>query len=219
RRRHPGRAWHDIDLETIRPEQLEGLVDANSVIICSDVIEHLSDPGPLARTLAQYADVAAAVVVSTPERPLTRGDADRGPPANPCHVREGAFDELKNYLQRCGFPAFAFYGLTRSNSLRDEWHTLISISSTRDIGALLGRITNVERVGAREYPVLDRLYGIAPAMIGRGSATRNVNAPSANAGVSTTERAAVASREVLLQTNTIAPTINAHGATTIVNGP
>jgi glycosyltransferase involved in cell wall biosynthesis len=167
RRRYPGRAWHDIDLETIRPEQLEGLVDAGCVVICSDVIEHLSDPGPLTRTLAHYAGIAAAVVTSTPERDLTRGVDDPGPPANPCHVREWAFDELRAYLAHCGFPRFAFYGLTRSNSLRDEWFTLISISSTREIGPLMNRITGVARVGEREYPVLHKLWGVDPAQIGR----------------------------------------------------
>ena len=180
RKRYPGRAWHDIDLETIRPEQLEGLVDAGCVIICSDVIEHLGDPGPLTRTLAHYANIAAAVVVSTPERALTRGADDSGPPANPCHVREWAFDELHRFLERCGFARFAFYGLTRSNSLRNEWFTLISISSTREIGALMSRITGVERVGAREYPVLHKLYGIDPAEIGRGSTSVAAARPHPN---------------------------------------
>lgn len=116
RHQHPDGLWRDVDLE--RPGQLP-LTDEllrSSVVVCSDVIEHLVDPRPLLAELARVRQHALALVISTPERDLVRGLEDPGPPANPFHVREWNLDELVRLLTAAGLePAFA--GLTVNNDV------------------------------------------------------------------------------------------------------
>ncbi|MBJ6889108.1 class I SAM-dependent methyltransferase, partial [Vibrio cholerae] len=68
------------DLEKTLPA-LDKEVIEQSVIICSDVIEHLQQPDNLASQLAKLAKVAPFVIVSTPDRDRSRGRLDPGPPA------------------------------------------------------------------------------------------------------------------------------------------
>lgn len=71
---------------------------AGSVLVCSDVIEHLVQPEYLVAMLVDALGTADALVLSTPDRARTRGPADLGPPRNPCHVREWNADELVAFL-------------------------------------------------------------------------------------------------------------------------
>lgn len=86
-----------------------------SLLLCSDVIEHMVDPIPLLRTLRQTLDDGAvALVLSTPDRVLTRGSRHLGPPPNQYHAREWALDELCSLLTDHGFT-IEHAGHTRSN--------------------------------------------------------------------------------------------------------
>lgn len=100
--------WAERDLETIDPDGLRAA--AGSVIVAADVVEHLRDPVPLVRALARSG--ARAVVLSTPERELEHGARHRGPPPNPCHVREWTAAELRSFLVGEGLRV-RFVGLTR----------------------------------------------------------------------------------------------------------
>lgn len=99
--------WSEADLEDdlILPA-------AGSVVICSDVIEHLADPVPLLKSLRKSR--AELIVLSTPERDLQHGLDHMGPSPNINHVREWNYDELHSFLEDEGFT-IRFHGLTRSS--------------------------------------------------------------------------------------------------------
>lgn len=86
--------WLAIDLETT--ETLP--VPAGSVVVCSDVIEHLIHPEHLVRLLNASLDTAALVVISTPDRIRTRGARHVGPSPNRGHVQEWSLRELVAFL-------------------------------------------------------------------------------------------------------------------------
>jgi len=81
-----------------------------SLVICSDVIEHMAHPERLATTLAQ---LGCPVVLSTPDRVRTHGMGNTTP-TNPCHAQEWTLDELEAFLADCGAD-IAHAGWTRSH--------------------------------------------------------------------------------------------------------
>ena len=161
-RRAPQRHWLRMDLDQLSYEDLQEYIDEKTVVMCSDVIEHLMQPQVLAGVLAQATLVAAAVIVSTPERVLTRGLKDTGPPKNPCHIREWQIDEFGRFLSRAGFPRPAFLGLTRSTSIRDDWHTIAVVSGTSDLVTALEGLREVRQIAGRDYPAIRQLGQSSP---------------------------------------------------------
>lgn len=101
--------WVEADLEA--GCDIECIYEP-TVIICSDVIEHLADPTSLVRSLATSG--ADAIIISTPERDVQYGAQHFGPPQNPCHVREWNGAELAAYLTQEGLTV-RHVGLTRGN--------------------------------------------------------------------------------------------------------
>lgn len=86
------------DLEN--PTLALGLVP--DLVLCIDVIEHLTDPDGLLRYFRQLAGEATLFLVSTPDRERLRGRDSWSSP-NPDHVREWTARELANYLEQNGF--------------------------------------------------------------------------------------------------------------------
>jgi hypothetical protein len=114
RKTYPGRRWEECDLDRaasfpLRPEELRG-----AVLVCADVIEHLKRPDNLLRLLREALAAAACLLLSTPERDLTRGLADCGPPSNPAHLREWNLPELVRLMTHFGLPP-TWAGLTRAH--------------------------------------------------------------------------------------------------------
>jgi hypothetical protein len=98
-----------------------------SILLCSDVIEHLVNPVPFLRLIRNLLrQGATAAIFSTPERDLTRGESDNGPPENPCHVREWNSEEFKALLEWAGFELIHL-GLTRSNDAEPDEKTILAI--------------------------------------------------------------------------------------------
>lgn len=124
RERYPELEWLAHDVETTLPLPVDDAVLSRSVIVCSDVIEHLRRPERLLRTLRWDLEVARAVVLSTPERDLTWGPEHAGPPPNPCHVREWSTAELDALLADVGFRYRALT-LTRSNDRQADRKTIL----------------------------------------------------------------------------------------------
>ncbi len=108
--------WLEADFEAgdAVEVRLPAVQQRESVVICSDVIEHLKNPLPLLRGMRKLLDEAPLAVLSTPERNLLHGMKHQGPPVNPCHVREWSLRELRRLLEHCGFQII-FCGQTRSN--------------------------------------------------------------------------------------------------------
>lgn len=102
-----GILWVDQDLEVV-----ERIHAGLSIVVCSDVVEHLKDPLPLLRALVGSG--AAYIVISTPERDVEHGYDHRGPSPNPCHVREWNAHELHTLLTDVGLNV-RWHGLTRGS--------------------------------------------------------------------------------------------------------
>ncbi len=113
--RHPFGSWRERDFDQADspvPVSSEELV--GSVLVCSDVIEHLRSPDILLRTLRGALEQASVLVLSTPERELWHGVRSLHPPRNPHHVREWSIRELGQLMRASGFDWISM-GLTRSN--------------------------------------------------------------------------------------------------------
>ncbi len=88
RRVFPTASWieHDLDCSEhlpLTPSELDG-----SVLVATDVIEHLRRPRRLLRAIRSALRHSSAAVLSTPDRDLTWGIRHHGPPPNSTHVRE-----------------------------------------------------------------------------------------------------------------------------------
>jgi hypothetical protein len=130
RSHYPGRTWLECDLG--EPHRLPVSVSdlRRSVLICSDVIEHLLHPEHLLASLRVALEHAPLLVLTTPERDLARGIEDTGPPANACHVREWNLAELASLLEHHGLPVCRI-GLTRSNDQWGHMHTILGFVAGR----------------------------------------------------------------------------------------
>ena len=127
---YPFGIWRDHDLDSEEPlpvstDELQG-----SVVVCSDVIEHLRMPERLLAKLRTALQSAPVLLLSTPERELWRGVRSLDPPRNPHHVREWSIREFGELLRHHGFDHVSI-GLTRSNDRTDEAHTIDALA-TRD---------------------------------------------------------------------------------------
>ena len=122
----PSGTWLEIDLERGSLPELADFDARDAIVVNSDVIEHLVDPRNLIRILAKLHDAGAIVLVSTPDRPRSRGADHLGPPGNPAHTREWALDELVQLLDAEGLPS-AFAGYTINNTRRPKKSTILTI--------------------------------------------------------------------------------------------
>jgi len=142
--------WIEADLESGKTLGKGKLAVENSTLICSDVIEHLVNPLPLLRLIRNLLrQGAAAVIFSTPERDLTRGKTDHGPPCNSCHVREWNLEEFKALLEWAGFKLIHL-GLTRSNDAAFDEKTILAIGmlrGTSDVSETVIQPTQLLRPG------------------------------------------------------------------------
>lgn len=126
RTRYPFVEWLEHDVESPLPLPVPDVVLNRSVVICSDLIEHLRQPERLLRKLRSTLSLTRAVVVSTPERDLTWGADHNGPPPNPCHVREWTRDEFSALLDDSGFR-HRLMTLTRSNDSHNVKKTILCV--------------------------------------------------------------------------------------------
>ena len=88
-KKYPQRKW--LLFDNTNPSEMNG-----HVVICSDVIEHISNPDQLMKFLASIN--FQKLIITTPERDLVAGKKDFGPPRNTAHYREWNADEFRNYV-------------------------------------------------------------------------------------------------------------------------
>lgn len=86
REKYPAEMWSD----SLAPSP------GFDLMIASDVIEHLENPLMLVEYC--YASKPKICVISTPDRSLRPSCEQLGPPRNPMHFREWAFDEFRAFL-------------------------------------------------------------------------------------------------------------------------
>lgn len=136
----PALDWREHDLQDgaalpVAPGELAG-----GIVISADVLEHLPDPHKLLAKLRAAHDHAELILLSTPERHLTRGLRDPGPPGNPAHVQEWTVRELGALLRAAGL-AMHSTGLIRSHDHSDRVATIfVAIARTAE------RLAEVDRV-------------------------------------------------------------------------
>jgi len=128
--------WIEADLEKPLNLTLPAHLLSQSLIVCSDVIEHLVNPTALLRSLRRLLEIAPAILLSTPERELVRGKDHLGPPPNQAHVREWSLNELQSLLKQHGCP-LNFIGLTRSNTRTNEAKTILAVLTRESATGLL----------------------------------------------------------------------------------
>jgi glycosyltransferase involved in cell wall biosynthesis len=138
RERYPFGRWIEWDLERDGRLALDPATVASSVVVCSDVIEHLVDPSGLLANLRALLTHAPAAVVTTPERDLVRGSSHFGPPQNPSHVREWNLAELE-ILLRAESLDINFTGLTMDNDHEWQKRTTLALLEKNDARARLPR--------------------------------------------------------------------------------
>ncbi|WP_421319369.1 methyltransferase domain-containing protein [Aeromonas veronii] len=112
----------DTDSFTIPDEILK-----DAVVICSDVIEHLSLPERLASNLSYLMKVAGFVIISTPDRIRTRGLYHMGPPENRAHIREWSIQEFYNFMISIDDSNHIMAGFTLDNDLYRERNNIIVV--------------------------------------------------------------------------------------------
>lgn len=126
---HPIGQWITADLEN---EVIASEIFTDSVVINSDVIEHLVNPSALIQTLRNATQTAAYVLVSTPDRTRLQQNTPYGPPANKAHVREWTLDELEHWFISEGLPV-KWAGWTVSYDKQpDKLHTCLLVLSKLD---------------------------------------------------------------------------------------
>lgn len=116
-----------VDLESGVPDIPDDII-RSSLIIFSDVVEHIEDPSNILRWLSEKSKLAPCVIISTPDRVRERGTLDIGPPANKFHIREWSLDEFVRLLADFGFPEKFIAGYTIDNTLQKNKNTIFVMS-------------------------------------------------------------------------------------------
>jgi hypothetical protein len=124
RERYDFGRWIEVDLDQGESLGVSDFQDA--LLVCADVIEHLVYPERVVGLLSGALESgASALVLSTPDRELTNGPGDLGPPSNPSHVREWASDELEEFLLSIGLAGYL--GRTRSSDVVPALRTILAV--------------------------------------------------------------------------------------------
>lgn len=102
----PDGRWLAVDLAT---DDAWAELDAQhpDLVLCADVIEHLTDPHLLLARLRALAGPDGRVLLSTPDRARLDDASPLGPPRNPRHIREWSRDEMELLLESTGFEVVA----------------------------------------------------------------------------------------------------------------
>lgn len=119
--------WIEADFTKPDARLVANHVNSDSIVICSDVIEHLADPTVLLQLLNDCYRRGAIVITTTPDRVRVRGSEHLGPPTNQAHVREWELREYGAVLSDAGLP-LTYIGYTVNNTEAQELKTILSIS-------------------------------------------------------------------------------------------
>lgn len=130
REQFPQHTWLEVNLD--QPHEIQLPLLRSYIVICADVIEHMTHPEYLLKSLRELSRQAMAVIVSTPERDLERGCAHMGPPQNQSHAREWNMQEFQQLLDY--WQISATISLVRAD--RKATHPRTMLASTRRLAAV-----------------------------------------------------------------------------------
>jgi SAM-dependent methyltransferase len=123
----PHAQFIEFDLENGLPI-IPDKVLKESIVICSDVIEHLKQPDRLMKALASLSKLVPYILISTPDRDRARGWLDNGPPANPAHTMEWNASEFVRFMRESGFEDVPLYGHTINTDIHEVKSTILTVS-------------------------------------------------------------------------------------------
>ncbi|MBW7888308.1 MAG: glycosyltransferase family 29 protein [Bacteroidetes bacterium] len=132
RQMYPFGEWIDFDFESDLSIPIAQEILARSVIINSDVIEHVAEPYLLLKKISPMMLHAKFTLLSTPDRELNWGKEQNGPPPNPHHIREWTIEELTRMLSAYGFLVGSS-GVTLSNDKEMEDKTILTVLVNREL--------------------------------------------------------------------------------------
>jgi SAM-dependent methyltransferase len=98
----PDRTWVEGNLDDAAIWDQVSLLHPR-LVICSDVVEHVSDPRRLLSGIRRAVIDGGTALISTPDRSRLQPETSMGPPGNPRHIREWSADEFALLLESCGF--------------------------------------------------------------------------------------------------------------------
>ena len=90
------------------------------MVICADVIEHVTDPDALCQSLRSLAN--GHIIISTPDR-LRPGEPPFGPSRNRSHVREWSYAEFGSYIR----TQFEVLGQVRTNEEQSTYAVICKV--------------------------------------------------------------------------------------------
>jgi hypothetical protein len=99
----------------------------DSVVIFSDVIEHIVNPDILLRNLSCISEKCHAMLISTPERDIVRGFNNFGSPRSIYHVREWNMVEFQQLLNKYKFSK-SIMGLTIDDNISKQKNTILALT-------------------------------------------------------------------------------------------
>jgi len=120
--RYPDKKWYYGDFSF--PDDLPFC----DIIVCADVIEHLTDPDQLLNWLRRLD--FKYLVISTPDKDMLPRyqqppeQSQSGPPVNPHHVREWSFAELEQYIGQ-------YFKIERHFHNKIEWMAQVIIATKK----------------------------------------------------------------------------------------
>lgn len=135
--------WIEHDLDIRDNIDLPEHILESSIIVCSDIIEHLKEPGYLLSNIQRWMNHSPVCIITTPERDLVGGCGDMGPPVDPSHVREWNIREFEKLLAHFRLNV-QFIGLTINNIRDKQKRTIISILHKNNESNNIDR-SNVDR--------------------------------------------------------------------------
>lgn len=97
----------------------------NSVVICSNILERLLNPGYLLRILSKISEQSNYLLICTPDRISTSGIENEGPPCTSSFVREWQIEEFNNLLKEYEFNPFMI-GYTANENLSKKFIIALS---------------------------------------------------------------------------------------------
>lgn len=100
-----------------------------SIVICSNVIEHLLAPEKILKDLSNISLKSLFLLISTPDRVKARGPESCGPLENTCHARKWSMDELQRLFKKYKFNDFLI-GYTNNSDVHQWKNTILVISGT-----------------------------------------------------------------------------------------
>lgn len=128
---------YECNLEFSIPE-LDDTIIWDSIIIASDVIEHIIEPNFFLKLLSAYSKKAPLIFISTPDRDKIRGYGSLQSPENKAHVREWNLNEFICLLKEYSITN-TLCGYTTVNNKYIDRSTLLVLSGSNVIDTLIDK--------------------------------------------------------------------------------